>query len=192
MLKCPLCKVGRKVGRNTRALLGFVSGQPHTHGHNSRPGCSSVAQRNQSGGAQAVKAFFSVSTVIAYVVVEHALRTDVVWTAADTAAAKHAVDQMSASGGGDTPEGVADAFHAVSSLAWRPSAARSMVRIADAPPHGENQRAVGASLARTHARACDPSTRTRTRARIRSHAHAQTHARTHCAYMCVSTAASRC
>ena len=77
---------------------------------------------------------------------------------ADTDVTKRAVDLMSASGGGDRPEGVAVAFHAVSGLEWRPSAARSMVLIADAPPHG----AIGLLRAltahtQTHTNSCTPT-----------------------------------
>ena len=38
--------------------------------------------------------------------------------------------------GGDEPEAVADALHAVLKLSWRPEAVKICVFIADAPPHG--------------------------------------------------------
>jgi hypothetical protein len=38
--------------------------------------------------------------------------------------------------GGDTPEAVADALHAVLKLSWRPEAVKICVLISDAPPHG--------------------------------------------------------
>ncbi|XP_048735269.1 uncharacterized protein LOC125650791 [Ostrea edulis] len=42
----------------------------------------------------------------------------------------------SASGGGDTPEAVADALHDVLKLTWRENATKICVLISDAPPHG--------------------------------------------------------
>lgn len=41
-----------------------------------------------------------------------------------------------AQGGGDAPEAVADALHAVLKLSWRPEATKICVLISDAPPHG--------------------------------------------------------
>ena len=55
---------------------------------------------------------------------------------ADMVLVKQEVDQMYADGGGDTPEGVGVAFEAVTKLGWRRDAARSVVWISDAPPHG--------------------------------------------------------
>ncbi|XP_052277823.1 uncharacterized protein LOC127876528 [Dreissena polymorpha] len=46
------------------------------------------------------------------------------------------LDASQASGGGDTPEAVADALHAGNSLSWRPNAVKIAVLVADAPPHG--------------------------------------------------------
>jgi len=46
------------------------------------------------------------------------------------------VDTMSASGGGDGPEAVADAMHEALNLQYREGAAKVVVIIADAPPHG--------------------------------------------------------
>ncbi|KAK2177332.1 hypothetical protein NP493_607g01025 [Ridgeia piscesae] len=49
---------------------------------------------------------------------------------------KQWLDQCSASGGGDTPEAVADALHQVVKLRWREDSTKICVFIADAPPHG--------------------------------------------------------
>jgi hypothetical protein len=46
------------------------------------------------------------------------------------------VNTMSASGGGDGPEAVADAMHDALKLEYRAGAAKVIVIIADAPPHG--------------------------------------------------------
>jgi len=46
------------------------------------------------------------------------------------------VNTMSAQGGGDGPEAVADAMHAALNLDYRKGAAKVVVLIADAPPHG--------------------------------------------------------
>lgn len=46
------------------------------------------------------------------------------------------LEQCEAAGGGDTPEAVEDALHAVLKLAWRPEATKICVLISDAPPHG--------------------------------------------------------
>ncbi|CAF4115483.1 unnamed protein product, partial [Rotaria magnacalcarata] len=46
------------------------------------------------------------------------------------------LEQCEASGGGDTPEAVADALHGVLKLSWRPEATKICVLISDAPPHG--------------------------------------------------------
>ncbi|XP_070579987.1 uncharacterized protein [Ptychodera flava] len=46
------------------------------------------------------------------------------------------MDKMSASGGGDGPEAVADGLHKALNLKWRPGATKVCVLIADAPPHG--------------------------------------------------------
>lgn len=43
---------------------------------------------------------------------------------------------MSASGGGDGPEAVADGLYEVLHMDWRDEAAKVGVLIADAPPHG--------------------------------------------------------
>jgi hypothetical protein len=46
------------------------------------------------------------------------------------------LEQCSAAGGGDAPEAVADALHAVLKLDWRPDAVKICVFVSDAPPHG--------------------------------------------------------
>ncbi|XP_077980028.1 uncharacterized protein LOC144435308 [Glandiceps talaboti] len=46
------------------------------------------------------------------------------------------MDKMSASGGGDGPEAVADGLYKSLKLKWRPQATKVCVLIADAPPHG--------------------------------------------------------
>ena len=46
------------------------------------------------------------------------------------------LEQCRAEGGGDTPEAVADALHAVLKLSWRPEATKICILISDAPPHG--------------------------------------------------------
>lgn len=46
------------------------------------------------------------------------------------------LDSLSASGGGDGPEAVTAALYATEHLAWRPNAAKVVILIADAPPHG--------------------------------------------------------
>ena len=46
------------------------------------------------------------------------------------------LNNCEASGGGDTPEAVTDALHAVLKLSWRPTATKICILISDAPPHG--------------------------------------------------------
>ena len=46
------------------------------------------------------------------------------------------LDNCSATGGGDTPEAVADALHDILKLSWRMEATKICVCISDAPPHG--------------------------------------------------------
>ena len=46
------------------------------------------------------------------------------------------LESASAHGGGDGPEAVADAWHALLKLNWRENATKICVHIADAPPHG--------------------------------------------------------
>ncbi|KAH3762186.1 von Willebrand factor type A domain protein [Pelomyxa schiedti] len=54
----------------------------------------------------------------------------------DLEVAKKGVAEMSASGGGDYPEAVADGLHSLVRLNWRADSAKTAVLIADAPPHG--------------------------------------------------------
>jgi len=49
---------------------------------------------------------------------------------------KASLDTISAQGGGDTPEAVADGLHDALKLDYRPQATKICVLIADAPPHG--------------------------------------------------------
>lgn len=49
---------------------------------------------------------------------------------------RRGVDSMHASGGGDGPESVTDGLYDVARLDWRPRAARVVVWVGDAPPHG--------------------------------------------------------
>lgn len=53
------------------------------------------------------------------------------------------VDWMSAAGGGDGPEAVSAALHATLVMPWRSEAAKVVVLIADAPPHGLGERGDG-------------------------------------------------
>ena len=54
----------------------------------------------------------------------------------DIAEIKAAVNGMKADGGGDKPECMTDGLYEVVRLRWRPRAAKVLVLIADAPPHG--------------------------------------------------------
>jgi Mg-chelatase subunit ChlD len=58
----------------------------------------------------------------------------------DIPSVKRAINSLSALGGGDVPEAVADALHQLLQLNWdeasRPHAVRMAVLIGDAPPHG--------------------------------------------------------
>lgn len=49
---------------------------------------------------------------------------------------RRGVDSMVAAGGGDGPESVTDGLYDVARLDWRPRAARVVVWVGDAPPHG--------------------------------------------------------
>ncbi len=48
------------------------------------------------------------------------------------------LSDLQASGGGDYPEAMDEAFEAALDLAWRPSATRLLFLVADAPPHDAN------------------------------------------------------
>lgn len=52
------------------------------------------------------------------------------------ASIKKGVERMQASGGGDGPESVTDGLYDLVRLDWRPRAARVVVWVGDAPPHG--------------------------------------------------------
>jgi len=54
----------------------------------------------------------------------------------DIGVIRQGVMQMQASGGGDGPESVTDGLFDVVRLNWRPRAARVVVWVGDAPPHG--------------------------------------------------------
>ncbi|UQA62535.1 VIT domain-containing protein [Polyangium aurulentum] len=54
----------------------------------------------------------------------------------DIAAIRAGVERMRASGGGDGPESVTDGLYDLVRLEWRPRAARVVVWVGDAPPHG--------------------------------------------------------
>lgn len=54
----------------------------------------------------------------------------------DIASIKKGVERMQASGGGDGPESVTDGLYDIVRLDWRPRAARVVVWVGDAPPHG--------------------------------------------------------
>jgi len=60
------------------------------------------------------------------------------WTS-KTSEAFNYVSQLSPSGGGDTPEAVAEALDAINKLNYRKTATRICVFVADAPPHGLGQ-----------------------------------------------------
>jgi len=54
----------------------------------------------------------------------------------DVAAVRTGVERMQAQGGGDGPESVTDGLYDLVRLDWRPRAARVVVWVGDAPPHG--------------------------------------------------------
>lgn len=54
----------------------------------------------------------------------------------DISSIKKGVQRMQASGGGDGPESVTDGLYDIVRLDWRPHAARVVVWVGDAPPHG--------------------------------------------------------
>ncbi len=56
----------------------------------------------------------------------------------DFAAAQGALRQHRASGGGDYPEAMDQAMIRAAGQAWRPDAVKSLLLVADAPPHDEN------------------------------------------------------
>ncbi|PTL85344.1 VIT domain-containing protein [Vitiosangium sp. GDMCC 1.1324] len=54
----------------------------------------------------------------------------------DIGSIRQGVERMQASGGGDGPESVTDGLYDLVRLDWRPKAARVVVWVGDAPPHG--------------------------------------------------------
>jgi hypothetical protein len=67
---------------------------------------------------------------------DHTFVTQLMPFTTSTRAMRGYVDTMSASGGGDGPEAVADAMYEALNLQYREGAAKVVVIIADAPPHG--------------------------------------------------------
>ena len=68
----------------------------------------------------------------------------------DPGKAQNLVAAQSADGGGDTPEAMEVAMNKAMGLSWRPGAVKSLLLVADAPPHGEDVAATwnGAEVAR--------------------------------------------
>src|SRR5262249_8822240 len=56
----------------------------------------------------------------------------------DIAALRADLSQQHAAGGGDYPEAVEQAMARAVALDWRPDAVKSILFVADAPPHAEN------------------------------------------------------
>lgn len=56
----------------------------------------------------------------------------------DPTKAQSLLAAQSASGGGDTPEAMEVAMNKAMGLSWRPGAVKSLLLVADAPPHGED------------------------------------------------------
>lgn len=54
----------------------------------------------------------------------------------DTTKMRQSLFSLSASGGGDGPEAVADGLHEAMTLEWREQATKIAILVADAPPHG--------------------------------------------------------
>lgn len=67
---------------------------------------------------------------------DHSFASRVVPLTDDINAIKKGVGRMQASGGGDGPESVTDGLYDIVRLDWRPRAARVVVWVGDAPPHG--------------------------------------------------------
>lgn len=64
--------------------------------------------------------------------------TSTVPLSADIAAGQAALKQQGASGGGDYPEAMDQALIRAAGQAWRADAAKTMLLVADAPPHDQN------------------------------------------------------
>jgi Ca-activated chloride channel family protein len=67
---------------------------------------------------------------------DHSFASRVVPLTADIGTIREGVERMRASGGGDGPESVTDGLYDLVRLEWRPRAARVVVWVGDAPPHG--------------------------------------------------------
>lgn len=67
---------------------------------------------------------------------DHTFASRVVPLTADIESIRTGVARMQASGGGDGPESVTDGLYDLVRLDWRPRAARVVVWVGDAPPHG--------------------------------------------------------
>ncbi len=67
---------------------------------------------------------------------DHSFASRVVPLTDDIAAIKKGVGRMQASGGGDGPESMTDGLYDIVRLDWRPRAARVVIMVGDAPPHG--------------------------------------------------------
>jgi hypothetical protein len=67
---------------------------------------------------------------------DHTFASRVVPLTADIESIRVGVARMEASGGGDGPESVTDGLYDLVRLDWRPRAARVVVWVGDAPPHG--------------------------------------------------------
>lgn len=67
---------------------------------------------------------------------EHSFVTRVVPLTASIDEVAEGVQRMVAHGGGDGPEAVTDGLHDLMGLDWNPEAARLVVLVGDAPPHG--------------------------------------------------------
>ena len=64
--------------------------------------------------------------------------TSTVPLSADVVAGQAALKQQGASGGGDYPEAMDQALIRAARQAWRPDAAKTLLLVADAPPHDQN------------------------------------------------------
>lgn len=70
----------------------------------------------------------------------------------DLAAFQRALAAQSADGGGDEPEAVEQAMARAAALDWRPGAVKSLLLVADAPPHAEDVPATWAATEALRAR----------------------------------------
>jgi Mg-chelatase subunit ChlD len=74
---------------------------------------------------------------------DHSFVSRVVPLTDNLKAIRKGVERMEAQGGGDGPESVTDGLYDVVRLEWRPRAARVVVWVGDAPPHGVEPRGDG-------------------------------------------------